>query len=263
MLKQLLRSCLSQTTRIAIRRFGRRVKYYGRARYCPVCHAHLTDFRPHGNPPEPDAVCRICNSKSPHRLTGLLFREYGNYLIHQTGSCLHIAPEPELSKILRSLCEKSGMQYRCGGLDGGPEYFDLLDLPLSDKSVRLLYCCHVINMIADDRKAIREAFRVISKDGVAILQVPAYCNDSITKEAIGDDDSERLVAFRDPKIYRCYTDSDYRNRLREAGFTVESFESGFYQDDERKKMGLHDEVVHICFRDENHPLAKLLKAIRK
>lgn len=83
-------------------------------------------------------------------------------------------------------------------------------------------------------KQLPEAYRVISKQGIAILQVPAYCPDKSTKEAIGMD-SERITAFGDPKIYRCDTDKDYRTRLRESGFFVQSFASDFYQNDERKR----------------------------
>ncbi|MEZ5942731.1 MAG: methyltransferase domain-containing protein [Planctomycetaceae bacterium] len=154
------------------------------------------------------------------------------------------------------------MAYRPGGFsENYPEFFDLTDLSLPDQSVALFYCCHVLNALIEDRKAISEIFRVLKPEGVAVIQVPAYCTEPTTVEAL-DDENERLQKFHDPAIFRCYTDADYRSRLRDAGFHVEVFEAASFPEGERVRMGLHGEVLHIAFRNADHPVAVALRARR-
>jgi SAM-dependent methyltransferase len=153
------------------------------------------------------------------------------------------------------------MRYRPGGYgERYPEFFDLTNLSLPDQSVSLFYCCHVLNALVEDRQAMREVFRVLAPQGVAVLQVPAFCTEATTIEAL-DSAEQRVAAFHDPLIYRCYTDSDYRARLKAAGFHVESFTAVNYPEAERTRMGLHEEVLHVGFRDSGHPAALALAAM--
>ncbi len=119
-----------------------------------------------------------------------------------------------------------------------------MHLPFADASVHLLYCCHVINALQEDRLAIAEVFRVLHPQGTALLQVPAYEPGAKTIETTSRD--ERLAAFQDDGIYRCYTAADYIDRLQTAGFVVECFRSSHQPQPMVSRYELKGEVLHVC-----------------
>jgi SAM-dependent methyltransferase len=166
-------------------------------------------------------------------------------LFVKDGLMLHIAPEHGLGRKLSAQARQSGMRYRDGGITGiGEKHIDLLDLPMDDASVTLVYCCHVLNSLQDDRVAMNEVFRVLHPDGVAILQVPAFHQGSTTVETHGL--AERMSTFGDEGIYRCYTNDDYEARLRAAGFQVKAFRADDVGDDLVQRFQLKREVLHLC-----------------
>ena len=49
---------------------------------------------------------------------------------------------------------------------------NITKLPLEDDYFDLIICNHVLEHIENDEDAIKELYRVLKKDGKAILQVP-------------------------------------------------------------------------------------------
>jgi SAM-dependent methyltransferase len=98
---------------------------------------------------------------------------------------------------------------------------DITDIPLDDGSFDMIVCSHVLEHVPDDRKAMRELFRVLRPGGWAVLQSPldparphTYEDWSITAP------QERQRAFGQHDHVRIYG-RDYGDRLEEAGFRVE------------------------------------------
>jgi ubiquinone/menaquinone biosynthesis C-methylase UbiE len=92
-------------------------------------------------------------------------------------------------------------------IDWESDYFDLI------------ICNHVLEHIPDDRKAMKELYRVLKPGGKAILQVPL----SVVLEETYEDFSitepqERIRIFGQRNHCRIYG-RDYGQRLEEAGFT--------------------------------------------
>jgi SAM-dependent methyltransferase len=80
-------------------------------------------------------------------------------------------------------------------------------MPFADNSFDLISMFDVLEHIEDDRGALRETFRVLKRDGLLILTVPAYrflwgAQDEISHHK------------------RRYRASEIRQRLREAGFVL-------------------------------------------
>ena len=75
--------------------------------------------------------------------------------------------------------------------------------------------------VSDDRKAMREFFRVLKKDGWAILNVPIIRDKTYEDSSITEPE-EREKAFGQFDHVRAYG-PDYADRLREAGFSVAIF----------------------------------------
>jgi len=140
------------------------------------------------------------------------------------------------------------MTYRSGGITGsGEHYLDIRELPFDDGSVQLIYCCHVLNAMQEDRQAMGELFRVLDSRGTALLQVPAFHTGATTLETHSLE--ERLQVFHDEGIFRCYTDADYVARLQATGFAVQSFRAGDLAAKDVRRFSLKAEVLHVCRRD--------------
>ena len=137
------------------------------------------------------------------------------------------------------------MRYRSGGIGGsGDSFLDLRRLPFEDGTVDLVYCCHVLNSMTEDREAMREVRRVLAPGGVAVLQVPAFESGPHTVETFGLHD--RMRVFGDDGIYRRYTNADFHVRLKEAGFAVEEFRADALPAADRERYQLKREHLHVC-----------------
>ncbi len=242
MLKAFLKTVLPATTRQALRRAAKRLRYRGTNHFCPTCGANLSMFLPWGA--EVDFLCPVCGSKPPHRLATLAFDRHPEWFA-RPGVLLHVAPEVDVAKKLRGIAAARGLTYRGGGITGvGETYLNLLELPFQDGTVPFVYCCHVLNSLQDDRGAMREVHRVLHPQGVALLQVPAYWPGEHTVET--NSLEERLRVFKDVGIHRCYTDADYVQRLCDAGFDVEHIRAAELPEEQRHRMELKGEVLHVC-----------------
>lgn len=227
-----------------IRSLIARIKHFGWRRRCNICGSWLSGFVAHGIPAEPDFLCPVCRSKPPHRLAMHYFANHPELFV-ANGLCVHIAPEPGLGRRLAQLARRAGTHYRSGSITGQHEqYLDLLSLPFADGSVAAMYCCHVLNSLQADRQAMREVCRVMHAQGIALLQVPAFHKGATTLETHSLE--ERLAVFGDAGISRCYTNDDYEQRLREAGFAVTAFRTNDLPQNLVRKFALKNEVLHIC-----------------
>jgi len=135
------------------------------------------------------------------------------------GSLLHIAPE---YPFLRRLSEQRTLRYVTGDLDSplASQRLDVTSLPFEAESFRFVMCNHVLEHVADDRRAMAELYRVLEPGGFAILMCPV--------------DHERATTLEDPAVvsphdrHRVFGQSDhvrlygrdYCDRLAEAGFAV-------------------------------------------
>ncbi len=242
-----LKQLVPQAARSKLRRSWTQFRHRGSNYFCPICGSHLREFVPSGN--EPAFRCPVCISKPPHRLALRYFELHPELFI--TGETLvHIAPEPELGRWLNVRAKQAGMTYRPGGIKGiGAEHLDLRGLPFADRSIHLFYCCHVLNAMQEDRQAMAEIHRVMHPQGVALLQVPAFHQGDQTLETHSL--TERMAAFHDEGIYRCYTDEDYISRLNAVGFHVEHFRATEQPAELVQRTQLKQEVLHVCRRSES------------
>lgn len=245
-----LKSLIPARRRPALRRILLRLRHFGWQRRCEVCGSRLRRFLAYGEPVETDFLCAVCGSKPPHRLAARYFDLHPEHF-RPGGLLVHIAPEPSLGPRLAEAAHRHGMRYRAGGLGGqGEQHMDLLGLPFADGEIDLMYCCHVLNCLQDDRAAMREIRRVMSPDGIALLQVPAFCRGETTLET--QSAPERLAAFGDDGIVRFYTESDYRSRLLAAGFDVEVYRADQLSAELVGELALKHELMHLCRPAHRH-----------
>jgi len=227
-----------------VRLYGLRIKYAGDKVYCACCGSTFREFAPFGGNRRKNAWCPKCESLERHRLLALYF-ENKTDLYKKPLRLLHVAPE---TIFYRKFVKQPNIDYYPADkfnklYPAGTHYIDILDIEMPDESFDVIICNHVFQYIEEDRKAMKELYRVLKKGGWAIMQVPI---NKELKKTFEDptivDPLEREKAFGLKDHVRFYA-LDYTDRLKEAGFQVklddytaeftdeENFKYGFWKGD--------------------------------
>lgn len=215
----------------------------GSDRHCPICERSFRSFARAGYPARKDALCVNCGSLERHRLLWLFLKQRPELIRPGAMRFLHVAPEPCIAEKLR---EASGPGYLSVDLmSDAMERMDICDIYYPDASFDAIYCNHVLEHVADDRKAMREFRRVLRPHGWAIILVPVTADRTFEDPSITDP-TERLRLFGQEDHVRCYG-PDYVDRLREAGFDVQVFlPSDLFSPEEITRYGLGKAAGEIC-----------------
>jgi SAM-dependent methyltransferase len=194
------------------------IAYHGTGRYCPVCEKDSSRFASYGAIRRDDALCVRCNSLERHRLLWLYINRKTDLFDGKSKKVLHVAPEACLEEKFR---QRLGDGYITADLFNPRAMvkMDIMDIRYPNESFDVIYCSHVLEHVADDRKAISEFHRVLKRDGWAILLVPVVAEKTFEDPSIVDPD-ERVKAYGQEDHVRAYG-PDYADRLREAGFKVD------------------------------------------
>ncbi|UJH68161.1 class I SAM-dependent methyltransferase [Allomuricauda sp. SCSIO 65647] len=154
-----------------------------------------------------------------HRLLWLYLKNETDFFSSKL-KVLHFAPEQAFYKRFKKL---KNLQYTTTDLNSplADVKADICDLPFDDGSFDVILCNHVLEHITDDRKAMRELYRIMTPGGWGIFQIPqdlgrktTFEDDSIT------DKKERTRIFGQYDHVRIYG-RDYFDKLRSVGFTVD------------------------------------------
>lgn len=224
-----------------------RCRHFGIARYCPCCGSRVRHFLPFGVIPRPEAQCPICGSLERHRLIYLYLRKCTDLFDGRPKSVLHIAPEPIIGRLFRSV---GFINYVSADLAPGEVTLrlDVTRIPFCDDSFDVIYCSHVLEHVPDDRMAMKEFRRVLKPSGWAILQVPITSATTFEDTTVTSP-TERERLFGQQDHVRRYG-LDYRERLEDAGFAVtadrflQSLSGGAV-----RRMGLPaDEPIFFCLK---------------
>jgi len=158
---------------------------------------------------------------------------------------LHVAPEISMRALFQSV---DYIDYLSADLAdvSAMEKIDITDIPYPENSFDVIYCSHVLEHVPDDRKAMREFFRVLKPGGWAILHVPINADATFEDPSVTDPkERERLFGqFDHVRLYG----PDYADRLVEAGFAVEKHKFAEQVGGEAaKQFGLDpNETVYLC-----------------
>lgn len=222
----------------------KKIVYFGFGRYCPVCNSSVRSFKPHGVARRPDAICPVCGAPERLRLAWLFLDRHMGLFAGASKKILHIAPEERVANKLKAIAEND---YLSADLDESRAMvkMDICEIDYPDKTFDIIYCCHVLEHVPDDNKAMREFYRVLTEGGIAIIQVP------ITTEVTFEDPSITDPAERE-RVFGLYDHlrrygPDVRNRFETAGFEVRLFTPADFQNVKNiSKMALRDETLFLC-----------------
>ncbi len=224
--------------------------YQGGAVFCPICETSFARFLPasrhaKNNPNRQFDRCPKCNSLKRHRFAFLFLQNETDLLKDKNKSFLHIAPERCLSHRFK---RQLGDNYLSVDLSHAfaMEKMDITNLDLSDHSFDFIFCSHVLEHVSEDRKALLEFRRILTRDGHALIMVPITVEKTYEDPTITTPEG-RLEAFGQDDHVRRYG-PDFIDRLMQAGFEVQNVSATDILDPESMaRFGLAGERISLYF----------------
>lgn len=191
---------------------------------CVCCNATYITFLPAGLQKRANAKCLSCGSLERHRTLWMYLHEQGN-IYKKPLRILHVAPEKIFYNHFTAI---PGIEYY--PIDLMPDKYaygiktimmDVTKMAFPDNYFDAVICTHVLEHIREDRKAMKELYRVMKPGGWAILNTPVVMDAESTVEDVNLYDPEKqLELFGQPDHVRVYG-KDFLDRLSEAGFHIE------------------------------------------
>ncbi len=212
---------------------------------CPVCGNHERRFDSFGLIPRPNAQCPNCIALERHRFAWLFLQKFTDLFDRKPQRrMLHFAPEPVFLERLSAL---KHLDYLTADLldPSAMVQVDITNIQFPDESFDILFCSHVLEHIPDDRRAMRECFRVLKRSGWAVFQVPVDSEQTIEASSVIDA-KEREHFFDQFGHVRSYG-PDFQDRLTEAGFLVTAYRpADIVHDPERYAIPATSEPLYYC-----------------
>ncbi len=236
--------------------------YVGSKFKCPFCGGHFRKFLPAGlDLPvlrekhivgvgyRLNAICPCCNSTDRERLIYLYLKHKTNFF-HETLKVLHVAPEMNLQKVLKSC---PNINYISADIDSllAMVKMDITNIGYGDNSFDFIIYNHVLEHIPDDKNAMSELYRVLKSGGGAILQVPiSLLLNKTYEDPTVVTPEKREILFGQNDYVRIYA-KDYKDRLESVGFSVEVYSTKeFGESFIHKYRLLKNENIYICSKQE-------------
>jgi SAM-dependent methyltransferase len=224
------------------------VRYYGLRFKCPCCNGHFRKLLLYGA----DRKCPKCGSLKRHRLLcDYLEKRTDFFTAHK--KVLNISPLPFFQKKFKNL---KNLDYISADISSPMVMIriDITNIATPDNQFDCIICYHVLEHIPDDKKAMKELFRVLKPGGWAILQSPVCYNLDKTFEDpnIVSPEKKRRVFGQEDHVRRY--GRDYKDRLQRAGFTVrlDNYVKEL-EDDKIKKYDLpKNEIIYFCTKPKPH-----------
>jgi len=223
--------------------------YRGNQVMCPCCNGKFRKFMPYGTIPRANAMCPRCYTLERHRLLMLYLKNKTN-IFKEDIKMLCFAPEETFQKLFRTY---SNIDYISADLAASNAMLkmDITNILFKNEVLDVILCSHVLEHVEDDKRAMREMFRVLKRGGWAIIQSPVDKNRERTYEDWSiKTPKDREKYFGEWNHVRIYG-LDYKQRLEDAGFTVE-FNDYLKElgEDAIKRYALSNNgEIHLCFKE--------------
>ena len=190
---------------------------------CPICKKNVRIFWPYGVMLRPGAQCPRCGALERHRTLWLFF-ENRSLFDKPDMKLLHFAPEAAFLNQFKTLKNVDYWPVDLNpNMPGVRKAVDITDIPFEDESMDVIICNHVMEHIPDENRALSEMYRVLKRDGVAVINAPVDQARETTFENPEYNTPElRLKYFGQHDHVRIYG-RDYGERLAKV-FKVEVLE---------------------------------------
>lgn len=234
--------------------------------HCPVCDASVIAFQPlpeyfaenlekYGWPHRGEDAetcnlqkysCPFCQASDRDRLYALYLQDYLTGLpAAESIKIVDFGPSPPLSRFIRKL--NRDISYRTADLlaEGVDDKVDISELrPYADNQFDLFICSHVLEHVPDDKKAIRELYRILKPGGRGILMVPIILSIAETDEDPTIlDEGERWRRFGQEDHVRIYSKNGFIERVEESGFLIHQYGKEFFGEEVFVRAGIASKSV--------------------
>ncbi|NVM18593.1 MAG: class I SAM-dependent methyltransferase [Candidatus Lokiarchaeota archaeon] len=223
--------------RISIKYKIRKFFYYGKNYYCLSCGKFLRKFAPFGKIKRDNAECPFCYSLERHRFL-LLFLKRKTNLFSGNLKVLDFGPEYYLEIIFKSM---SNLEYFSADINPkiGMFQMDITDIKFDRNTFDFILCIGVLEHVIDDKKALKELFRVLKPGGYAIILVPINYNLNETIEYSKEEFQKNGAKYHMYDFHVRDYGLDFEMRLKKAGFNTERITYGLeIQREKRIRYGL-------------------------
>ncbi len=214
---------------------------------CPICRHSYSRFLRFGG--RENDWCPSCLSLGRHRLLFLFLRDRMGFFTGRL-RVLHFAPERCLAREIR---RHPAIEYVTADLmvsfihelcEAPDRVMSITDIGFEDETFDVVIANHVLEQVDDDRRALRQVYRVLRPGGYAILQVDVDRRRESTIEDPRFSPEERAQHYGFADEVRLYG-LDYSDRLVAAGFAVELSDYVRQLDVTRYALD-QNEVIYVC-----------------
>ena len=187
-------------------------------------------------------LCPRCNASDRERAYALWMKR--ELPTDKRLRILDIAPSKPLQFFIKRTFPKAAYYTMDLFMEDVDFHMDIMDMNLlGNGSIDFFICSHVLEYVRDDRKAMRELCRILSRDGRGIVVVPLDMNITVTDEDPDcADEAERIRRFGQNDHIRAYAKADFISRLEESGFAVEQVKVDSFGD-EASRNGLQESAT--------------------
>lgn len=218
--------------------------------YCPVCE-NSGKFLPMESigGTRLKACCPNCGALERHRLMWLFINRKIGFDKLKNKSILHIAAETIIESKLRKIVGKKYLT--ADYIKNADVKMDITDINYKDSTFDGIICNHVLEHVSNDKKAMREMYRVLEPGGWAILLVPLADMPTTYEDTKITSEKGRLRAYGQIDHVRKYG-RDYIDRLKNAGWNVNIYKAkDIATGSEIKHMSLIEDVKQWGFTSTN------------
>lgn len=210
--------------------------------YCPINEKWYRTYVKTGRL----LLSKDLGARERHRFIWYYLKKESSLFTTPDITLLHISPEYCFYEKLKNI--KNIKYHPVDKFEPGYDYlsltknFDLLDKNIESEKFDFIICNHVLEHIIDDKAAIGNIYRLLKKNGIAIVSVPILKNNAPTYEDYSITlPRERKKHFGQWDHVRYYG-TDIFLRFEVAGFKVKTINSSeYFSESERKMYGVPKE----------------------
>ena len=238
--------------------------------YCPVCgnraisfgqlpHYYTEQLNAYGHKypgedcetlNEKNYSCHFCGASDRDRLYALYIKRYFREIDpDRKFKLLDFAPSQALSLFIKELMAKASpnFSYRTADLfmEGVDDKVDITNMSIyADNQFDFFICSHVLEHVVDDKKAMRELYRILKLGGRGILMVPIILTiDEIDEDPSITDIAERWRRFGQHDHVRLYSKKGFIERAEETGFLIHQLGKEFFGEEVFARNGITNQSV--------------------
>lgn len=197
-------------------------------------------------------LCPICGASDRDRLIVSFLEKLQVNKTEET--LLQVAPAKVIENWIQKNCDLLTYHSTDLFMDNVTFKSDIQNMDMvEDGKYDYFICSHVLEHVKDDRKAIKELYRILADDGIGIFLVPIDLNVTQTDEEWGLSEEENWKRFGQGDHCRKYAREDMIERLKEAGFTVHELGENYFGREVFNQCGLLDTSILYVLTKGNGP----------